>query len=196
MTTSRLFRITSLLAALLLGACQTESQPTELPRELRYSSVVSTSARTFDPQPGARIRWRSDIAVHAPEGTPPDPAQLAFIRSEVETRLQEKGYAWTADNQSVDYLVQGVIVLGNELNETTLRDILGFDPGLVANDTDYQKGSLLLLLLNPANNQTQWRAAVEILTAAELPDELRRQRVQSGIASLLRPLPDVNNPQR
>ena len=179
------------LCLLWLAGCQTAPTPAELPRELRSSSVVSTSARSFDPQPGSRIRWRSDIAVHATTGTPDDTTTLTYIRQQLEYRLQDKGYVWVADGQPVDYLVQGLIVVGTELNETALRDILGFDPGLATGDTAYQTGTLLLLLINPDNRQTEWRSAVEILTAPELAEDLRQQRIQYGINSLLRPLPDA-----
>ena len=192
MNKKHLNRVAALLGAtLLISACQTIPQATPLPKELRVTSVVSTSNRNFAPQPGATVRWRGKLAVHAPAGTPSDPEQLSYIHDQVEAQLLAKGYQLVADGQPATYVLQGLIVLGNELNEKALRDILGFEPGLVAAGTEHQKGSLLLMLLDPANNETQWRSAVQLLVTPELAEDVRQERIRFGVASLLRPLPTL-----
>ncbi len=177
--------------ALLFTACQTVPEPTPLPKELRVSSVVSTSSRDFAPHPGATLSWRNDIVVHAPPGTPADPDQLSFIKQQLDSQLLEKGYRLVGPGESSDYVLQGLMVLGDKLNEKELRDILGFEPGLAAG-VEHEKGSLLLMLLDPLNNATQWRPAVQIYVSQDLPVAVREERARFGVASLLRPLPSIN----
>lgn len=189
---NRLIRALALASlTLLASACQTTSATKPLPKELLQSAVVSTNSPGFNPQPGTHIQWHGNIMVHAPENTPADPESLLFIREQIESQLQAKGYRVTAAGQPADYALKGLIVLGSDLSEKELRDILGFDPGLVASGTTYQTGSLLLMLLNASTGEAEWRSAVEILAAPDLPDDIRQQRLRYGIASLLRPLPTV-----
>lgn len=189
---NRLIRALMLASlTLLASACQTTSATKPLPKELLQSAVVSTNAPGFNPQPGTYIQWRGNIMVHAPENTPADPESLAFIREQIEAQLLAKGYRLAAAGQPADYTLKGLLVLGNDLNEKELRDILGFDPGLVASGTTYQTGSLLLMLTNGSTGETEWRSAVEILAAPDLPVDVRQQRLRYGVASLLRPLPTV-----
>ena len=193
MIIKQLTRTIALLGvSLVFIGCQTGPEPIDLPKDLRVSSVVSTSARTFDPQTGSTVRWRGDIAVNAPEGTPSDPDQVAYIHDQVEAQLKAKGYQLVGPEAPADFLLQGLIVLGNELNEKQLREVLGFEPGLVASGTQHVKGSLLLMLLDPKTNETQWRSAVQIFVEQQLPEDIRQQRIRFGVASLLHPLPRLN----
>lgn len=182
------------LTALLLTACVTEPAPQQLDHDLRQSSVVSTSDPNFQPQPGETVAWGGDIAVHRPDGTEVDPAIINTIVSNINTNLKNKGYRFAPQGAQPDYWIQGILVLGNQLNETQLRDVLGFEPGLVAHNQDYQKGSLLLLLVDPNTRSTDWRAVVQVFTAQELPEDVRKQRLEYIIRSLLRPLPTLSQP--
>lgn len=180
-------------AGIVLASCQHTQEPDAVAQPLRSFSVVSTSARTFAPQPGARIAWRGELMVHAAEGTPRDPAALQFLREQIDSQLQAKGYQLVAPGMAADYNLQGLLVVGDEINERELGDVLGFNPGLVAEGTPYQTGSLVLVLLNARSQETEWRSAVEILSAPDLPEEARELRLKSGVANLLRPLPTLTS---
>lgn len=184
-----------LLSALIISAC-TVSEPVQptLSRDLRQSAVVSTSAPNFQPQPGDTVAWRDNIAVHAPDGAPINSAIVDEIRANLDANLVNKGYQFAQAGAEPRYWIQGVIVLGNQLNETQLRDVLGFEPGLVAHSQQYEKGSLLLLLVDPNSQMTQWRAVVQVFTDAELPKEVRSQRLEYITRSLIRPLPTLSQP--
>lgn len=181
------------LAGLLLsGGCVTVEEPiNKISAPLRQSSVVSTSAPEFNPQPGQTIAWKTGITVHSPEGQPIPSSLVDDLKAKIDTQLVAKGYAFTAPGNKPDYLLHGIIVIGNELNEKQLRDVLGFEPGLVAHSQKYEKGSLLLMFVDPNNYSTDWRAVVQVFTSQELSPEERNQRFDYIIRSLLRPLPDL-----
>ncbi|HVL02247.1 MAG TPA: hypothetical protein VM553_20655 [Dongiaceae bacterium] len=191
------FRLPALLfaSALVLSGCDTATAPNDLPRELRQSSVVSTSTPDFAPKPGSTLAWKNELHLNLSPGVAADPAQVAFIQKEVDKQLQEKGYATAAAGTTPAYLVEGVLVMGDELNETQLRDALGFDPGLVGQDTHYEKGSLLLFLLDPTGLQTKWLGVVQIFAAPDLPQNVREERIKFGVGQLLQTLPSVNTAQ-
>lgn len=183
-----------LLSALIISACTTQPAPDTLDKELRQSSVVSTSDPSFQPQPGASVAWRSALSVHAPDGVVVDQQIVDDLRAHIDTNFVNKGYRFSAPGQQPTYWIQGVIVLGNQLNETQLRDVLGFEPGLVAHNQQYEKGSLLLLLIDPQQQRTQWRAVVQVFTTQDLPKEVRDQRFEYIVRSLIRPLPTLSQP--
>lgn len=181
----------ALTAMLLIGGCVTEEPIGKINPALRQSSVVSTSAPEFNPQLGETVAWRDSITVHAPEGQPVPDSIVADLKAKIDTQLVAKGYAFSPAGSQPDYLIHGVIVLGNELNEHQLRDVLGFEPGLVAHSQNYEKGSLLLMLVDPNKFTTDWRGVVQVFTSLELTPEERDQRFDYIIRSLLRPLPDL-----
>lgn len=181
----------ALTATLLMSGCVTEEPIDKINPALRQSSVVSTSAPDFAPQRGETVAWRDSITVHAPAGQPVSDTVVADLKAKIDTQLVAKGYAFSPAGSQPDYLIHGVIVLGNDLNEHQLRDVLGFEPGLVAHSQNYEKGSLLLMLVDPNKFTTDWRGVVQVFTSLELTPEERDQRFDYIIRSLLRPLPDL-----
>lgn len=177
--------------SLLSGGCVTEPVEQSTNPALRQTSVVSTSAPEFAPQKGETVAWKDAISVHAPDGLTVPQKLVDDLKAKIDTRLVAKGYAFTPMGQQPDYLIHGLIVMGNELNEHQLRDVLGFEPGLVSSGQKYEKGSLLLMLVDPNTQYTDWRAVVQVFTSQELSDEERDQRFDYIIRSLLRPLPDL-----
>ncbi len=181
-----------ILAINLLACTEVVVEEPRSSAPLRQASVVSTSAATFNPKPGDTVLWADGISVHAPKGVEIDKQLVETLRSEIDSELVAKGYRFAENGTDPTYLVHGVMVLGNELNEKQLRDLLGFEPGLVVNDQKYEKGSLLLLLVNPRSAVTEWRSVVQVLTTGQLEEGQRNARLQYVVHSLLRPLPILN----
>ncbi|HEX4940753.1 MAG TPA: hypothetical protein VFX11_18910 [Candidatus Kapabacteria bacterium] len=180
---------------LVFTGCDTTSKPDSMPRELRQSSVVSTSTPDFAPAPGATLAWKSDLRVKLSPGVHNDPAMVAFIKAEVDRQLQAKGYGFAPAGTTPTFQLEAVLIMGDELNETQLREALGFDPGLVGKDTTYEKGSMLLFLIDPASLQTEWLAVVQVFAAPDLPQDVRQERARFGIGQLMSALPSVNGAQ-
>lgn len=176
---------------LLTSGCVVEQPVESINPALRQTSVVSTSAPEFAPKPGETVAWKDSITVHAPEGLSVPQVLVDDLKAKIDSQLVAKGYAFTPIGQQPDYLIHGLIVMGNELNEQQLRDVLGFEPGLVSQGQKYEKGSLLLMLVDPNTQYTDWRAVVQVFTSQELTGEERDQRFDYIIRSLLRPLPNL-----
>ncbi len=188
---TRLVCLGTLLAAGLLAGCVTETQTAAPTPALHQTSVVSTSAAKFQPRPGETVAWKDGISVHSPDNITVPQELVDDLKAKIDTQLVAKGYAFTPAGQQADYLIHGLIVMGNELNEQQLRDVLGFEPGLVSHSQQYEKGSLLLMLVDPDTQLTDWRAVVQVFTSDELTNEQREQRFEYIIRSLLRPLPGL-----
>lgn len=180
-----------LIISLLSSGCVVEQPVESANPALRQTSVVSTSAPEFAPKPGETVAWKDSITVHAPEGLSVPQVLVDDLKAKIDSQLVAKGYAFTPIGQQPDYLIHGLIVMGNELNEQQLRDVLGFEPGLVSHGQRYEKGSLLLMLVDPNTQYTDWRAVVQVFTSQELTGEERDQRFDYIIRSLLRPLPNL-----
>lgn len=187
---------TALAGSLLTGCVTVEEPVSTQDSAMRQSSVVSTSAPEFQPQQGETVAWKDDITVHAPEGIEVPAELVAGLKSRIDKQLLEKGYRLTTAGQRPDYLMHGLIVLGNDLNEHQLRDILGFEPGLVAPNQAYQKGSLLLMVVDPDTLVTDWRSVVQVFTSQTLTQQQQEERFDYIIHSLMRPLPDLTSTGR
>ena len=184
-----------------LSACVTvvEDQPKQPPsaleQELRRTSVISTSDPGFNPQPGARVAWRDGLQVLSSDGKQINPDLKEKIKSHIDRNLAGKGFRFSQPGQPIDYWVHGLILLGDELNEEKLGQILGFEPGLVSQSRNYEKGSLVLILVNPNNPATKWRGVVQVFTSTELTEAERELRLDYIIRSLMHPLPNLLIPK-
>jgi len=193
--THRLLLATSLACSVLTGCTTTEVADPVISHDLRQASVVSTSAPEFQPRAGDTVAWADHITVHAPEGVPVPQEIVDGLKDRIDQQLVSKGYRFAPAGQAATYQIHGLMVLGNQLNESQLRDILGFEPGMVAREQEYQKGSLLLMLVDPSTRLTDWRSVVQVFTSQELTTEQQTSRFDYIVRSLLRPLPDLNQPR-
>ncbi len=186
-------RIALLLSALpLLAACVTETvTPTGPAPELSFSSAIATREPGFQPKTGTRLGWTGELVVSAPVNFPVDGELVAYTQQQISSALAARGYTVLPANAAAnaDYLLMGLVLLGDDINDQTLRDKLGFDPGISTGHTGLQKGSVVLLIKDANTRLPQWPAVVQMLLQPELAKDERELRVRKGAEKLVSSLP-------
>ena len=120
-----------------------------------------------------------------------------YIREQLQAYLSTKGYEYRADPQQADVVVGFLFALENAIADQTIQERFGLLPGLKrtkANDPRYEKGSLLLTVLDNQQKTIYWRSAVQGFV------DLEKDRVESGssriqgiLNMMLRDFPEAGN---
>ena len=101
----------------------------------------------------------------------------AYIREQIQAYLSTKGYEYKADPQQADVVVGFLFALEDAIADQTIQHRFGLLPGLrraKASDPRYEKGSLLLTVLDNQQKTIYWRSAVQGFV------DLEKDRVESG----------------
>lgn len=88
----------------------------------------------------------------------------AYIRGEITTYLSTKGYEYRENPKQADVVIGFLFALENDVADETIQKKFGLLPGLArGNELDprYEKGSLLLAVLDNEQKATYWRSAVQ-----------------------------------
>ena len=120
-----------------------------------------------------------------------------YIRDQIKAYLSTKGYEYKEDPKQADVVVGFLFALEDAVADQTIQERFGLLPGLrraKANDPRYEKGSLLLTVLDNQQKTIYWRSAVQGFV------DLEKDRVESGssriqgiLNMMLRDFPEAGN---
>ncbi len=175
----------------LLGSCSGQEQRKRM-AEASLSSVITVTSPDFSPARHAQTRWHSDLIwvddnsdIHVADSEKPKLQKL--LQSEMET----KGYRFGGDDFVADYVFVSAVLLGEGQRKQELEELFKLYPAL-SDSQDYQKGTLMVAVVKPGQKQALWRGAIQLFAMGEdLPEPVRRLRVQAAVKKLLLSLPDA-----
>lgn len=87
-----------------------------------------------------------------------------YIHAELKKYLSIKGYKYTPNANSADLAIGFLFASVDDVADKNIEDKFGLLPGLSrqsVNDPRYEKGSLLLAILNSEEQSVYWRSAVQ-----------------------------------
>jgi len=100
-----------------------------------------------------------------------DETQLqTYIRSELISYLNSKGYVYQKNAQKADVIIGFVFALEDDVGNQNLQKKFGLLPGVIRqrnNQPRYKKGSFILGVLDRESDKTYWRSAVTGFTEFE-----------------------------
>lgn len=160
----------SLIASLgLLVGCSSSIDPISIePLEERKMSrmTVVSSARPVDVLPAFKsFTWNdgySQVLSAVNENSEQDIQQ--YIRNEIIRYLHTKGYTYQSDPIQADVVIGFLFALEDDLADQQIQDKFGLLPGISSHSVSnarYEKGSLVLAVLDTRLEQVYWRAAMQ-----------------------------------
>lgn len=178
----------ALLTLMAFVGCSSATSIEDLPPELQAASVVSTRG------PGAPLassgRWSflpgSRIVAD------PQNRDAPWVEQQVRNALIDSlsGKNWTLDGIGGSEMQLGyMIAVDDEMDDAALAATFGLSPGLAADSGRYSKGTLVVELRRPGVPMPLWRGSIQILADPTLSRDLRIQRIQNGVASIVSRMP-------
>lgn len=189
----RILAPVAIAALFALSACAelVEPEPNEA-ATLGRTSLVYTSDPTFNPQPGNFYSWLPEATrVYGDQRVPEDSVE-GVMRDAIRNELGARGYHYTASQADSDFMVGYTVALESALDDAAIVAKYGLQPGLVGSGVDntrYEKGTLIVYLVEPGRMQVVWRAALQGLVVLDLPQEMREPRIRAAVNRVLARLP-------
>ncbi len=155
-------------------------------------TLASTSLSGFTMPSGARIAWHDRGRELMPDARLAGSDLQPAIEETIRTQLTRQGFPFEEDPSQADLLLAYTAATERNLSDQELLRRFGLVPGYKSAEdaaATYERGSMVLYLVDPSNGQVVWRCAVQSLIDFEAQPQLRRQRIEAGIASMLDTLP-------
>jgi hypothetical protein len=171
-----------LMLGLLLTACVQVQQPVANPaRQLAISTVTDIRLELAENARFAIDPLLNDLLPHQLDQQQIQP----LIQELIVAELSQQGFEYQQSPEPlVDFYVGFLVVKEQQLPDEKYNKIFKLNPGLKSVD-DYEKGTLLVYILEGKNQQFAWRGAVQgfIQENAELSE--RKHRGAQVIKTLL-----------
>ena len=170
----------------LTAACTvTEKQPPEQ-KITAKTSVVSSffSAKRYIA--GQQFAWLPGAERYFEDPRLSDKTLKPMLENAIQQTLSNSGYQYTQIPQQADFLVGYLVALESELDDEAIAKIYGSAPGLmVQNTNDYEKGTLIIDIVDGVTKQAVWRGALQAAVNFDVEPSVREQRVTSAVKNLL-----------
>jgi hypothetical protein len=183
-----------LVLVLLLPGCG--QQQSAMGRAIRVQPMPFTVVSTMDPMAdvssAASFTWSPRMReIHGDphEGDVPDKDAL---ENAITDTLRKKGYEYTWRAGLADLRVGYLVIMDGALSDKELNDRYGIQPGLNLQAPDsarYEKGTLVIDIIDMKTGRTAWRGALEGFAYLEISREDRQERLNDMVMFMLARFP-------
>jgi hypothetical protein len=145
-----------------------------------YSKIFPPKGGRFDWLPGA-VKFIDNPKL---KGAPVD----RLIQNAITKTLTDMGYQQSGQGSQTDFYVGYIAALEESLDDATINKTFGINPGFIVtgNDTaNYEKGTLIIDIVNARTNITIWRGALQAEVHFDRSNEERKKRIELAVARLL-----------
>jgi hypothetical protein len=154
--------VTFLISLFVLAACSSSTKVSSSRAEEQSKAqpmVVISSAEPVDVLPAfTTFTWNEQYsAVLSAADNTEKSAVKAFIRNELSTYLQSKGYRYQADANQADVVIGFLFASQDTVADTTMQARFGLLP---SRKRGYKEGTLLFTLLDSELQKVYWRSAL------------------------------------
>jgi hypothetical protein len=164
----------------------------ETPAKPTGFTLAATSVSDFSVPAGARFAWHEQGRELVQDARLADSDLQSVIEETIRSQLTSLGFRFNDNVSEADLLLAYTAATERNLSDEELLRRFGLAPGYPAPEEDaiaYERGALVLYLVDPSNGLLVWRCAAQTLVDFEAQPEVRRQRIKAGIASMLDTLP-------
>ena len=179
------------LLALLMMISASTLMAENTPRPAGFT-LASSSVTGYSVLPGARIAWHEQGRELMRDSRLTDSQLQPVIEGTLRIQLGQLGLRFEQNPSQADLLLAYTAATERSLSDQELLRRFGLVPGYSAPENraaSYERGSLVLYLVDPTNGRVVWRCAAQTLIDFDAQPEIRRQRIEAGIASMLETLP-------
>ena len=160
-------------------------------KELLTRTAV-TSVSNIKDFKGNTYSWHKGITQYYDNPKLGDPALQGMLQKAIANSLSKKGYKFKKNSQASDMFIGYVAALESSLSSEEITKIYGINPGLPEMSSDlnkYEKGTLIIHVFDTIHGQLLWRGALQAEVQLKNDPDVRWERVQNAVNTLLRNFP-------
>ncbi|NQZ23752.1 MAG: hypothetical protein HRT53_17095 [Colwellia sp.] len=180
----QLHLLITLVLILILTGCANYSNREAISKEIRVVAVNDFRNEITAETP---LNWYGDFKIIM-ENPRPDTAEFTlFIKQKIEQEIIKKGFNFKIDGAGSKYQVIAFALVGKKEATRDYLDIFKLFPELAQN-TDFEQGTLIIAIIDPIAKKSAWRASVKLYIDPNLVKELRKIRISATITKVLKTL--------
>ena len=155
-------------------------------------AVATTSAPGLSINPSSRIAWFFDDVTINKDAPISEKEIRELLKTEIGSMMQQKGFEVTKSGSPADYYLAFTAATESTLDEATLLKRYKVSPGFEVSGSNkgiYEKGTLLIHLIDANTRATVWQSAVQAGVQTDIGLEKRRENIRTIVRAMLNKLP-------
>lgn len=155
-------------------------------------TILSNSSPGFSVTTASRFSWLlEDVEINKDA---PINAQRAqeIVRNAIAEEMQMKGLPISPVGSPSDYYVAYTLATDSTIDDETLMKRYNISPGVNTSSQGaniYEKGTLLIYIIDAKSRQTKWQSAVQAGIQYDISEEQRKANIRSIVRTMLRNFP-------
>ena len=178
-----------ILFYVVLVSCQSSES---ISKDELLSRAAVTSVSNMEGFEGNSYSWHKNATQYYSNPKIGDPTLQGMLQDAISNALIAKGYTFNKNSWETDMFVGYVAALESSLSSEEIAEIYGVNPGLpeLSNDLNkYEKGTLIIHVFDTKLGQLLWRGALQAEVQFDSEPNLRWERVQNAVNTLLKNFP-------
>ena len=185
----------ALFLCLLLGltACSDSISQAQVSVEKAKRTTIVSASQPADVIPASwTYSWTERVNIVPPhEKFNQDTVKKEF-RAAVRTAMEQKGYRFEPVAEQADLLMGFLVAMESSMRDEEIGALFGLSPGLMSSGEDperYEKGTVVIAVLNPVNQQVYWHTALQGFADFEQTKPGVQSRLNGLVAQMLSDFP-------
>lgn len=155
-------------------------------------TILSNSSPGFSVTTASRFAWLlEDVEINKDAPINAKKAQ-EMVRNAIAEDMQMKGLPISPVGSPSDYHVAYTLATESTLDDETLMKRYNISPGVNTSSQAaniYEKGTLLIHIIDAKTRQTVWQSAVQAGIQYDISEDQRRANIRSVVRTMLRNFP-------
>lgn len=159
----------------------------DLPSELNQSIVVSIHNAKLDIPSSGTFAFSIEASRFYDDPRLDGAMLNKMLQDAIEREMTLKGYS-LGMRRNCDLLVGYIVALESSLDDGAINSHYGFNTGwsvAKANPKKYEKGTLIVDVIDARKKKPLWRGALQAYVSFELSEKIRRERINMAVKKLL-----------
>jgi Domain of unknown function (DUF4136) len=179
--------------ALIVAACVTHPTPDiGMMRIQPQPAIVAVATPGVTIPAGASFAWLPGSIHFHKDQRMQDSTLQNMIERGIRQNLQAMGYRFVDSASASDFSIGYTAALESALNDDEIMHRFGLLPGssiVTAGSAEYEKGTLIIYVMNAAGHDVVWRSAVQAGVDLTVGDAEREQRLDGLLKDMFQTFP-------
>ncbi|MCK4674647.1 MAG: DUF4136 domain-containing protein [Gammaproteobacteria bacterium] len=173
-------------------SCVTETVATSPAMRFSDTAIVSVQGSDASVVIGSTFAWLPEAIRFYDDKRLKNAPVKSLIKKAIVKNLKAKEMTFVDSANGARYVIAYTAALESSLDDIAIIRRFGLLPGnsqVPKNDTNIEKGSLIIYVFNNKTNEIVWRSAAQVGVQFDMPAKERKERVERVIAEMFQTLP-------
>jgi len=174
---------------LIMLGCATKMTPSTDNRssDLSKTTIVSVKYSEKSLPNFASFSWLPAAVKYYEDSRLKNSPIQSYFQEAIRQNLNKRGYRFVSSATDSDFLVGYVLALESSLKDEEINEKYQLNPGLsgqAVNSYQYEKGTLIIDLIDPETKRSIWRGAMQGFAQFDTKEEDRIKRINLYVDQL------------